>query len=183
MSTKSLLPLLLRFLISTDGTHWSFGSVTSEQSRTISNQHLASGEDTLVAINWRTLLISTNGVDWEQNALPRGFQYGAAAFGGVTFVVIAERDGPPDRLRPLVALSSTNALDWKVHDLGIIGDRMQITYGAGQFAAIAGGIAFRSVDGETWFRGQIVSGSIRRMIYKGGIYIAVGGTRTHLFLA
>jgi hypothetical protein len=96
------------------------------------------------------LTTSTDGVNWTRGTPPRATErLTAVTYGAGKFVVVGEAGR---------IYTSANGLTW-AESATLATTPSHVAYGAGRFVAVASGAAFHSVDGVTWQRVAVVTGS------------------------
>lgn len=129
---------------------------------------------TLIAMLMATLKAQTPS-PWQSYSLPGPAHWRGAAYGGTTFVAVANDEGS--------ALTSTDAINWTAHSVGGgYPPIASIFFGNGLFIATYLGSAhfLGSADGKTWAEGQLVLNGTTVEdwtcgAYGNGTYVALAG--------
>jgi hypothetical protein len=149
--------------ISKDGETWTVDPVWTVGLEGLTGA--AYGNGTLVAVQQRTLLISTTDfLNWTPVVISPIYN---VAFGNDRFVAVGS-DG--------LIQTSTDGVDWVVVDSGVTNALADIVYANDQFVAVGHrGTILRSSDGSTWNLCASHATNIWRSVAFGaGMFVAVG---------
>lgn len=136
-----------------------------------------------VRVDGSSILISTNGTDWQASGVglaPCGSNYSAVfstvAFGRGVFVVAGSarycHDGECDTCSFILA--STNAMDWSLATIVGSPGPTSVTYRRGLFEARGNTSLFTSLDGFTWADRHPVRKELLSVTYGHGKFVTVG---------
>jgi len=136
---------------SSNGISWQIHTLPSSTNR--SWQSIAYGNGIFIAVGdnlangTNIIFISSDGINWTQQAMPVSSRWMAVAYGNGTFVAIAEGTG--------IAAASSDGITWNQSTLPNNSQWFSITYGRGMFVAASwtinnSDIIATSADGITW---------------------------------
>lgn len=114
-----------------------------------------------------SMVRSTNGVNWVScTGGEDNWMYGVT-YGGGVYVAVGSGG---------TILTSTNADQWITQASGTTAGLYGIAFGLGQFIAVGdGGTMLSSTNGEIWTPRDNGSNPVSRIIFAGGMFVAVGG--------
>jgi hypothetical protein len=186
-------------LTSPDGDDWTLRQIPYELTA------VAYANNLFVALDYRTILTSTDGITWTPQLTNNSEGYlTGVAYGQGRFVVVSggnlissSADGIVWTEGPVASLNgvaygngrfvavgsdstfiSTNGTDW---EQGGAIDASGLTYANGMFVSVgAQGAIATSPDGELWTEilSPLTVDDLHRVIYAGGLFVAVGGEQS-----
>jgi hypothetical protein len=149
-----------RFAVSEDGTSWTF--VNTGYPGSLSTVDYGLG--VYFATDGGSILWSTNGINWIEEASSWRPSLGSVAFGNDRFVGVSGT-------RRAVSLDGTS---WHL-DIDAATDLAAVTFGNGVFVAVGPqGRVASSADGESWNEQTIGSASRYSVAYGNGVFVLGG---------